>query len=203
MTEKKKTKREQESERKKAEICSVAEKLFAVYGYDQTTLQDISEASGYSIGSLYNFFKTKENILMEISRDMASIPLDLTDAEKKAEDPIGTLMDYLLAYARNWEEIGVDLTNSIYRTFLKSYVDPGSIGFHHMDFMDSLVTFIQLAQDKGTMSKAMSAEDTAAYLITQCRGLLYEWCIFGGTYSLTDKSRIYLPFILSPFAVGK
>ena len=201
MTEKKKTKRELESEQKKMRIIESAEKLFSKFGYDQTTLQDISEDSGFSIGSIYNFFRTKENILMEISQDMASFSFDLADAEKKAEDPIPAIMDYLLAYSRNWEKLGVDLTNSVYRVFLKSYIDSDSHRFQGMTYQDSLITFIQMAQDLGTFSSVMTAEESARYIVTFCRGLLHEWCLFGGSYSLSENAEKILPFMLQPFRV--
>ncbi|MCI9137929.1 MAG: TetR/AcrR family transcriptional regulator, partial [Lachnospiraceae bacterium] len=56
---KKKTKRETQSEKKKKKIVEVSLKLFGAYGYNGTTIYDISKASGFSTGSIYNFFGNK------------------------------------------------------------------------------------------------------------------------------------------------
>ncbi len=43
----------------KAKIVSAAWKLFYQNGYDDTTIDDIVEASGTSKGSFYHYFRTK------------------------------------------------------------------------------------------------------------------------------------------------
>lgn len=52
-----------EAQERKKEILDVAEKLFAVKGYDNTCTNDILEAVGIARGTLYHHFKSKEDIL--------------------------------------------------------------------------------------------------------------------------------------------
>ncbi len=49
-------------EEKKEEIVKTACKLFAERGYYNTTIPDIAEAMGMSVGNLYNYFKSKEEL---------------------------------------------------------------------------------------------------------------------------------------------
>ncbi|NPA53675.1 MAG: TetR/AcrR family transcriptional regulator [Aquificae bacterium] len=49
-------------EEKKKEIVKVACKLFAEKGYYNTTIPDIAEAIGMSVGNLYNYFSSKEDL---------------------------------------------------------------------------------------------------------------------------------------------
>lgn len=51
---------------KKHEILTAATKLFADMGYEKTTLDDIAETSEFGKGTLYNYFKNKEDIYKEI-----------------------------------------------------------------------------------------------------------------------------------------
>lgn len=53
-------------ERKKLEIIRVACKLFSEKGYYNTTIPDIAEALGMSVGNLYNYFESKEELAKEI-----------------------------------------------------------------------------------------------------------------------------------------
>ena len=47
-------------EHRRKTILEAAEKLFLTKGYDNTTMQDVAEKAGYSKGTLYNTFETKE-----------------------------------------------------------------------------------------------------------------------------------------------
>lgn len=44
------------------EILEQAEKIFAAKGFHRATMAEIAEASGFSIGSLYHFFRGKEEL---------------------------------------------------------------------------------------------------------------------------------------------
>ena len=47
---------------KRERIMEAAKALILHYGYKKTTMQDIAENAGMSVGSLYNYFKSKEDI---------------------------------------------------------------------------------------------------------------------------------------------
>jgi len=53
-------------EEKKREIMKIACKLFAEKGYHNTTIPDIAKALNMSVGNLYNYFSSKEELAKEI-----------------------------------------------------------------------------------------------------------------------------------------
>ncbi len=53
-------------EKKRAEIIEFAMKCFAKKGYHATTVDDIVELSGTSKGSVYHYFKSKEEIYLTL-----------------------------------------------------------------------------------------------------------------------------------------
>lgn len=55
-----------EKELKKREIMKTACKLFAQKGYYNTTMPDVAKAVGMSVGNLYNYFSSKEELAREI-----------------------------------------------------------------------------------------------------------------------------------------
>jgi AcrR family transcriptional regulator len=56
--------RDAERARKKIEAASL--KTFIHQGYHGTSMRDIAKASGYSIGNIYNHYKTKEDIYLSL-----------------------------------------------------------------------------------------------------------------------------------------
>lgn len=51
---------------KKNEIIQAARKIFAYYGYDKTTLDDIGKTIGMNKTSLYYYYKNKESIFVDV-----------------------------------------------------------------------------------------------------------------------------------------
>ncbi|WP_082926788.1 TetR/AcrR family transcriptional regulator [Paenibacillus tuaregi] len=58
--------------KKKQEILSSALICFAKKGYQQATMDDIVEHSGFSKGAIYNYFKSKEEIYFEAVNENTS-----------------------------------------------------------------------------------------------------------------------------------
>jgi AcrR family transcriptional regulator len=54
--------KEKEFRFRRAEILEQAEKIFATKGFHETTMVEIAVASGFSTGSLYHFFRGKEEL---------------------------------------------------------------------------------------------------------------------------------------------
>ncbi len=61
-----------DKEQKKTEIARMAMEIFARKGFEKATIQEIAEEGGIGKGTIYQYFKTKEEILAEVSREMFS-----------------------------------------------------------------------------------------------------------------------------------
>jgi len=55
-------------DRRHAQICDAAIKLFSKKGFHQTSVREIAETCGLGIGTLYSYIKTKEDILCLVYR---------------------------------------------------------------------------------------------------------------------------------------
>ncbi|MEK7374589.1 MAG: TetR/AcrR family transcriptional regulator, partial [Thermodesulfobacteriota bacterium] len=58
----KEKRKEREFNLRRAEILIQAEKIFSAKGFYNTTVAEIANASGFAIGTLYQFFKSKEKL---------------------------------------------------------------------------------------------------------------------------------------------
>ena len=76
----------------KGRIVSAAWKLFYRYGYDDTTIDDIVEASQTSKGSFYHYFSTKADLLGSLSYLFDSKYEELVETMDRDMDPIEKLL---------------------------------------------------------------------------------------------------------------
>lgn len=65
------SRKEMERLRHKEEILTSALRLFSAKGYHSVSMREIAEESEFSIGSLYNFFESKESLFTELIRSCA------------------------------------------------------------------------------------------------------------------------------------
>ena len=61
-----KSRKERETELRRQIIIEAAEKLFLSEGYENTTMDEIARLSEYSKGTLYKYFKSKDELYLAI-----------------------------------------------------------------------------------------------------------------------------------------
>jgi TetR/AcrR family transcriptional regulator len=66
MTNKELTRKERERLQRRNEILDIALKLFSEQGFRNVSMQQIAEASEFAVGTLYNFFESKETLFEEL-----------------------------------------------------------------------------------------------------------------------------------------
>jgi AcrR family transcriptional regulator len=57
-------------ERRQQEMVDTAARVFAQRGYEQTTVQELTEAMGLAAGALYHYFGSKEQLLIRICDEL-------------------------------------------------------------------------------------------------------------------------------------
>jgi AcrR family transcriptional regulator len=86
---------------RKETILEVALKLFAEKGFSETTVSEISEASGVAEGTIFYHFKSKEDLLLSI-------------LERLKEDIVGEFKSYLKTWERRSGLASIDEAISFY-----------------------------------------------------------------------------------------
>lgn len=75
----KKSRKQRETELRKQIILEAAEKLFLSEGYEKTTMDEIAHQSEFSKGTLYNYFKSKDELYLAIGIKAYDLILDYTE----------------------------------------------------------------------------------------------------------------------------
>jgi len=84
-------------EKKKLQIIRTACRLFADKGYHSTTMPDIASELGMSVGNLYNYFESKEElakeVMLTVSRLVAQRLRNINESEMSTKDRIHKLVE--------------------------------------------------------------------------------------------------------------
>ncbi len=91
------TRKERERLRHKREIMDAALRLFSEKGYHNVSMEEIAKEAEFSVGTIYNFFKSKEELYKSLVKEVANkFHSSLTEEiEKKGKDVIQRLRSYL------------------------------------------------------------------------------------------------------------
>ena len=97
--------------RRRADMVSIAGKLFAQKGYRATTVREIADAAGILSGSLYHHFDSKESIGDEIlSGFINEVLANYHDALEAAPDPKAALEQIVRSTSRTLPQHRAALT---------------------------------------------------------------------------------------------
>ena len=180
----------------KGKIVSAAWQLFYRQGYDDTTIDEIVEASGTSRGSFYHYFEGKDALLSSLSYLFDEKYEELMETMDTNLSPIEKLIflnQELFGMIEN--TVSVDLLCQLFSSQLITK------GERHL--LNTNRTYYKLlrqitieGQDLGLFKENLSVNDiTKAYAMFE-RGLMYDWCLCNGDYSLCQYSAMMLPLFL-------
>ena len=97
--------REQKKQTNRKAILDAGLKVFSTIGYERATIMDIVEASGLSVGTLYNHFGDKDTIFAELIADLIRhVRAALNEARRRAYDLESFIMGAFLAYSELIEQ---------------------------------------------------------------------------------------------------
>ncbi len=88
--------REREKLTQRKEMLSAALDLFSEKGYHSVSMQEIAEKAEFAVGTLYKFFRSKEDLYKALLMEMAEMFHDaLTTAIEEPDLEIGKLRNYV------------------------------------------------------------------------------------------------------------
>ena len=180
----------------RSRIVSAAWELFYENGYDNTTVDDIVERSGTSKGSFYHYFAGKDALLSSLSTVFDEKYQALAETMPPELDSFQRLI-YLNG------ELFFMIENSISLELLARLLSTQLITASEKHLMDHSRYYFRLlrricteGQQKGELRDDLSVNEMVRAYALQERALMYDWCICGGTYSLSQYSAQMLPEFL-------
>ena len=183
----------------KGKIVSAAWQLFYQQGYDDTTIDEIVEASRTSRGSFYHYFTSKDDLLTSLSYLFDEKYEELMETMDPALSPLDKLV-----YMN--QELFMMIENTVSVSLLSQLFASQLVTKGERHLLEPSRTYYKLlrqitieGQQKGIFRDELSINDiTKAYAVFE-RGLMYDWCLCNGNYSLCQYSSMMLPSFLKGF----
>lgn len=181
----------------KSRIVTAAWKLFYEQGYDDTTIEEIVEASGTSKGSFYHYFEGKDALLSSLSilfDEKYEELMETMNPDLSAMEKLIYLNQELFLMIENTVSV-----NLLCQLFSSQLITRGEKHLLNMErtYYKLLRQIAVEGQQSGCFRRDLSVNDiTRTYAMLE-RGLMYDWCIGGGNYSLCQYAAAVLPLLLA------
>ncbi|MBN1655396.1 MAG: TetR/AcrR family transcriptional regulator [Deltaproteobacteria bacterium] len=185
------TKRQNQAIETRNQIYDAAIELMDRKGYENITIAEIAKKANVSVGSFYHYFKSKNDILVEIFKRGDDYFAREVAAKLGTESSPKDIVTYFDYYARFCLDTGLATDRQIYRPTVKPFIKKGR---PMLVILNSIIT---RGQQRGEISKEMSAEEITTMLFVFARGLLFDWCLRDGKYDLRARMRQYIKRIVS------
>jgi AcrR family transcriptional regulator len=184
-------KRQANKQQRKEELYAVAMDLFRRQGFDDTRVEEITQAAGVAKGTFFNYFPSKEDVLLYIGeRQMSRLGAALGESggkppgdERSAVAGLKLLLRALadsLQADRDLVRLAVDKAMKI------SHIAPGAAG-RRFSFQVLAALLIRQGQRSGEIHPAVDAELVAQML----EGLYYQqlvfWCQQDYAFDLAER----------------
>lgn len=204
--------REREKEQRRNDILDAAEKVFFAKGVDNATMDEVAEAAELSKGTLYLYFKSKEELYlginirgMKILREMFEKAFHSQSRGLEKVRAIGAAyMQFFMQYPDYFNAMfyfeGTELDLS----------DENSLACHcfndSMGVINIVSRAIQIGIADGSIRKELDPVKTAFLLWAQSTGVIQHIAVqgkhFKNTYNIDAEDLLDEFFVLTNFALA-
>ena len=162
-------------EERKKQILEAASNCFSNKGFHKTSMQDICNEVNMSPGSLYRYFKSKEDIIETMAQQESAQCLELLETLKATDDIIGSLIDNANCVLSRMLErrvaaIFVEITSEANRNprihDMLAKIDAKVIALYK--------DVIETEQQQGKIKSSIDALSAAQLIIAIINGLTYR-----------------------------
>jgi AcrR family transcriptional regulator len=167
--------------------------LFAQKGFAETTVEDITEAADVGKGTFFNYFPSKDHILLAFGELQLSKLESAIELARASGEPMPEFL----------RSLGVRMTQeptrnpAIIRALLQAYLSTTPVRAAMMDLQRRVhalhTQMIQLGQDRGEIRNDLPAAEIAQVFRQTIFGTLLIWSLYGDA---TLHSRIETAFNL-------
>jgi AcrR family transcriptional regulator len=184
----------------RAEILDHAEKIFAAKGYHNVTVAEIASATGFSIGSLYQFFPGKENLYTSMISEKLDLMYEKIREEVNSAADITDKIGALIGAHFDFVEQNTDFC----RLFLRG--ESVALSEIMVSLRDKLIadysghiTFIENILKDGVKKgflRRLNTRDMAGTLFGMIRASSNDWMLLPTDKSLNPKKDFIMEIFL-------
>lgn len=183
----------------RGKIVSAAWKLFYDQGYDETTIEDIIFESGTSKGSFYHYFNGKDDLLSTLSVIFDEKYESLIDEMKEEKPALETLLFLNRElFALIDASVPLELLSRLLSSQLVTHGERHLLD-RNRTYFKLLHQIVRRGQEQGDLRSDVSANEIVTGYAMLERGMMYEWCLNNGAYSLAQMAETQMPKLLEGY----
>jgi AcrR family transcriptional regulator len=187
-----------DKKKKRSEIRDAALEIFARKGFENTTVQEIADKANISKGTIYLYFKTKEDILdaasQEILQQLEGELLQALDGLSDPSDKLSALIKQALDITPEFEQIfAVHMEIRLFHLRNKAYENV----IRHLE--ETLIRFrlivteiIEQGKDQGVFRSKVNAQALAICLLGIIDGIVMQYLHDKSGFSMQDVRDEFL-----------
>ena len=189
MARTKQTKRKIQGEQTRQKLFETSLELFNKHGYDNVTIDDICEKIGVSKGAFYTHFKSKDQVIVE---DFLYLNSNYDDAVKDFKN-MKSAFEKLYAFQQyamgRLEAVGWKAVRLVYHVESGSDKNKSFLTSKSFSLYKIILALIQDGQTSGEIRNDQAAGAITDTLVQLYRGVIFDWCLNNGSYSLVEAAN--------------
>ncbi len=166
---------------KRDRILKAAIKVFAKNGFYATRVSDIARAAGVADGTIYLYFKNKEDVLITIFAEgigqLLTILQDVAESDERFETRIRQIVELQLGLLEEQRDLAEVITVNLRQSsrLLKQYATP-----LFMEYIDVIAGVVRDGQQEGAFRKDLNPRVVARSLFGALDAILLTWALGDG-----------------------
>lgn len=197
ITMKKLTNRQKQAIATKLKITETSITLFKERGFESVKIQDICEAADISVGAFYHHFKSKSHIISTAFIQVDSLIREYLEA-KSFTSHLNRLRALLTKGSELLEELGWAFVGEAYKNLISCDEKYTFIDYEFVSF--ELANCIEMASSNKELKDNVDPDQLAETIMRISRGVIFDWCLHKGEYSLNDQILFDNNLILSIYS---
>jgi AcrR family transcriptional regulator len=168
---------ERKAERR-AQIVSAARRCFARSGFHKTTLQDVFAEAGLSAGCVYNYFQSKQELMLAIAEERHDDERHWIAATANAADPVAGLRQVAQTFVHEYlTNEGLEKRRIALQTWSEAQINPAILSSVREGLEGpraQLAQLIRRAQAAKRLTSKLEADSIARTIIALFHGAVLQ-----------------------------
>jgi len=186
------TKRSLQAIKTKNQIYDTFFELIQDEGFEDLTIGKICKKAKVSIGTFYHYYKTKNDIMEEVfQRGDEYFKESIANKQINGDTASDQILNFFEHFARFHANNGIDFNKAIYNTRNKFFVSGNRL------MATILHDIVARGIAEKQLSDRLSSQEITRMLFTVARGVVFDWCIKDGEFSLEKVMKQYITTLIS------
>jgi AcrR family transcriptional regulator len=164
------------------------------HGFEDTTIEQICKKAKVSVGSFYNYFKSKQDVLFVVFESADLYFKDTVEPQLASLAVSDKILLFFRHYARYNLDTGLDFVKHLYGSSENKFFIAQDRFMHKL-----LHNILADAQAEGKLKSDMPLQEIEQYMFILARGIVNDWCLYDGSYDLEQRIVLYFQKTLSLF----